>query len=225
MMACSWNTSQIESVRVNWLKDSINIFTNIAGKHRDERAEYIVEMNYSSLTILNASLNDSALYLCEVFVEIPPPVRRARGKGTMLKVFERELRDMDLASPEGIATKTNLITWILIAISPIILIVFIALCYCFWKVKCSQRNDNFVYENSTVLKKAAKQKKEKSSQCCVNNSELRLDCQKTKEKSDNIYNNISVAQWRKHQTMNKMTKEDSPSVIYQNDIKFGKCKD
>ncbi|XP_072112717.1 uncharacterized protein [Mobula birostris] len=207
-MMCSWDSNQIESVRVNWLKDNINIFSNKTGKYQYGRTKYIVEMNSSSLTILSVSQNDSAIYHCEVFVEIPS-FRRARGEGTILNVID-------------IATETDFITWILVAVSPIILIVFIVLFYCFWRAKCSQRNDRYVYENSTAKKREAIKEEDKRSQLYVNSSELRHNCQKTKDKSENIYKNISVAQWRKHQTMNRMPKKDLPSVIYQNNIKHGR---
>ncbi|XP_072897938.1 uncharacterized protein [Hemitrygon akajei] len=209
VMMCSWNSSQIESVRVNWLKDGINIFSNKTGNYQDGRTKYTVEVNSSSLTIQSVSQNDSAFYLCEVFVEIPS-VRKASGEGTILRVID-------------IPTKSDLVTWILVAISPIILIVFISLCYCFWRMKCSQRNDRYVYENSTAKKReAVKEKEDKRSQFYVNSTELRHNCQKTKDKPDNIYNNISVAQWRKHQTMKGMPKKALPSVIYQNNINHGK---
>ncbi|XP_069779858.1 uncharacterized protein [Narcine bancroftii] len=204
-MMCSWNINEIESVRVNWLKDNVNIFTNVKGEHRYERKVYIMERNYSTFTILGASLNDSALYHCEVFVEIPPPVVRARGEGTMLKVF--------VVDAQG-----NTMTWILVAISPIILVMIVVLCYYFWKVKCPQSNDNLVYENTSRIKKeAGKQKTEKRSQYYVDSSELWHEGWKSRDKPENIYKNISVAQCRKLQTMDKVLKKDSPSVIRSDD--------
>lgn len=86
-MMCSWTNSHVESVRVNWLKERIGIFTNTSGEYIEGRRKYVVGTNYSSLTIHNARLNDSAMYYCEVLVEIPPPVRRRGGQGTMIHVY------------------------------------------------------------------------------------------------------------------------------------------
>ncbi|XP_038649278.1 uncharacterized protein LOC119963925 isoform X1 [Scyliorhinus canicula] len=231
-MTCLWNITHSESVRVGWLKDDMNIFTKIdKGKYKSDGREYIIEEKYSTLSITNTVQNDSGLYHCEVLVEIPPPVRRASGEGTLLNVF--------------VAQTNNLIFWLLAAISPTMLIVIVVGCCCVRKMKNRRRNGNIsnlrrsfrshaisaeltekrgkisqtkassVYENSSIIQKEAlKQKIEKRARLYINSAELSVSHQKIEDKSANIYK--LRTQQKKHQSMNKVIEENFPSEIYQN---------
>ncbi|XP_038649279.1 uncharacterized protein LOC119963925 isoform X2 [Scyliorhinus canicula] len=187
-MTCLWNITHSESVRVGWLKDDMNIFTKIdKGKYKSDGREYIIEEKYSTLSITNTVQNDSGLYHCEVLVEIPPPVRRASGEGTLLNVF--------------VAQTNNLIFWLLAAISPTMLIVIVVGCCCVRKMKNRRRNGNI----SNLRRRA---------RLYINSAELSVSHQKIEDKSANIYK--LRTQQKKHQSMNKVIEENFPSEIYQN---------
>ncbi|XP_060678526.1 uncharacterized protein LOC132805451 [Hemiscyllium ocellatum] len=190
-LKCSWTINQSESVRVDWLQNSDTIFTKPAkGQYKFDRREYIIEENFSMLIISKAVLNDSGLYHCKVFVEIPAPIRRASGEGTLLIVFASQV-------------KNYLIIWLLASISPIMLIVIVVACCCFRKVKNRRQNGNL-----SNLRR--------SSQLYVNNIELSQACQKMEAKSANIYKNALNVQQKKHQSANKVIEEKSSNELYQN---------
>ncbi|XP_067900223.1 uncharacterized protein [Heterodontus francisci] len=89
-MQCSCE-EDLESMRVDWTKDSNPILnaTNSSSTpnpvYRD-RLSYAIDKANAKLIIKNIAQDDAGLYLCKVFIEIPPPVRRGLGNGTKLTV-------------------------------------------------------------------------------------------------------------------------------------------
>ncbi|XP_059821231.1 cytotoxic T-lymphocyte protein 4-like [Hypanus sabinus] len=89
-MQCSCEQDKtIESIRVDWTKDSMPLIgvTTIASA-RVNRSYSSINETTAKLTIENIIRNDSGMYLCEMSVEIPAPVRKGQGNGTKLTVQE-----------------------------------------------------------------------------------------------------------------------------------------
>ncbi|XP_067850427.1 cytotoxic T-lymphocyte protein 4-like [Heptranchias perlo] len=91
-MQCSCEEdSKIESIRVDWTKDSTPVL-NATVKSATLNPSYMNRLSYAinktnaTLRIENIIQDDAGLYLCKVFIEIPPPVRRGFGNGTKLTV-------------------------------------------------------------------------------------------------------------------------------------------
>ncbi|XP_072439777.1 uncharacterized protein [Chiloscyllium punctatum] len=91
-MECSCEDDvQMESIRVDWTKDSKSILnaTSSNGSVNQayvDRLSYSVEKAKSKLTIKSITRDDAGLYRCNMVIEIPAPVRKGNGSGTILTV-------------------------------------------------------------------------------------------------------------------------------------------
>ncbi|XP_048397635.1 uncharacterized protein LOC125457469 [Stegostoma tigrinum] len=91
-MECSCEEDvQVESIRVDWNKDSESILnaTSSNGSVNQayiNRLSYTVEKTKSTVTIKSITRDDAGLYQCQMLIEIPPPVRKGNGNGTILTV-------------------------------------------------------------------------------------------------------------------------------------------
>ncbi|XP_048459678.1 uncharacterized protein LOC125484535 [Rhincodon typus] len=91
-MECSCEEDvQVESIRADWTKDSESILnaTSSNGSVNQayiNRLSYSVENTKSKVTIKSITRDDAGLYRCNMLIEIPPPVRRGYGNGTILTV-------------------------------------------------------------------------------------------------------------------------------------------
>uniref|UniRef100_UPI00398E4029 uncharacterized protein n=1 Tax=Pristiophorus japonicus TaxID=55135 RepID=UPI00398E4029 len=91
-MQCSYEEDQmIESIQVEWTKDSVpvlnaTITSAATNPAYINRLSHAMNKTNSKLTIENIIQDDAGLYRCNVFVEIPAPVRRGLGNGTKLSV-------------------------------------------------------------------------------------------------------------------------------------------
>ncbi|XP_078066429.1 uncharacterized protein LOC144492308 [Mustelus asterias] len=80
---------QMDSIRFDWTKDSkpiLNSTSSTKTKVYDNRLSYTISKAKAKLEIKSITQDDAGLYRCEVFIEIPPPVRKGSGNGTQLIV-------------------------------------------------------------------------------------------------------------------------------------------
>ncbi|XP_048416026.1 uncharacterized protein LOC125465996 isoform X2 [Stegostoma tigrinum] len=129
-MICWINSSSLER-RIEWSKvlseQKTLVLTskgNITMPNPDytERMKHSLNDTISTLSISQINRNDTGMYVCEVLIEIPPPVLRMSGNGTHLQV---QVVNNEMA----VSSNDNTIggsTWILIGcILSIILVVSI----------------------------------------------------------------------------------------------------
>ncbi|XP_032874745.1 uncharacterized protein LOC116971599 [Amblyraja radiata] len=86
-MQCSCEKGKIESIRVTWKKDSKEFLqaTTMTPANVNRSSSSINETT-ARLTIENIIQHDSGMYVCQVTVEIPAPIRKGSGNGTKLTV-------------------------------------------------------------------------------------------------------------------------------------------
>ncbi|XP_038648914.1 uncharacterized protein LOC119963667 [Scyliorhinus canicula] len=90
-LECSWDEDlQVESVRIDWTKDSEMILsaTSLGPTANPvyNRRSSTINKTKAKLTINSITQDDAGLYICQIFIEIPPPVQRGSGNGTQLTV-------------------------------------------------------------------------------------------------------------------------------------------
>ncbi|XP_007893987.1 uncharacterized protein LOC103180135 isoform X1 [Callorhinchus milii] len=111
---CSFSAGNVGQLKIKWKRNSTGevrylyvLSSNETNSSSSEnRLTHVsdVAKNTSTLIIRDLHLRDSDLYICEVLLQIPPPIRKVQGKGTYLKVEARprvELRAEVLPSPNG----------------------------------------------------------------------------------------------------------------------------
>ncbi|XP_078400132.1 uncharacterized protein LOC144681870 [Cetorhinus maximus] len=91
-MECSCEGDRhVEGIRVDWSKDSKWIINATSSNCTinpvyDNRLSCTINKTKAKLTIKSIAQEDAGLYLCKLYIEIPPPVRRGSGNGTKLTV-------------------------------------------------------------------------------------------------------------------------------------------
>ncbi|XP_041051211.1 cytotoxic T-lymphocyte protein 4-like isoform X2 [Carcharodon carcharias] len=91
-MECFYEEERhVEHIRVDWSKDSkwtVNATSSnwTVNPVYDNRLSCTIKKTKAKLTIKNIAQEDAGLYLCKIYIEIPPPVRRGSGNGTKLTV-------------------------------------------------------------------------------------------------------------------------------------------
>ncbi|XP_041040922.1 cytotoxic T-lymphocyte protein 4-like isoform X2 [Carcharodon carcharias] len=91
-MECFYEEERhMEGIRVDWSKDSkwiVNTTNSdvIVNPVFDNRLFCTINKTKAKLTIKNIAQEDAGLYICKIYIEIPPPVQRGSGNGTKLIV-------------------------------------------------------------------------------------------------------------------------------------------
>ncbi|XP_067871952.1 cytotoxic T-lymphocyte protein 4-like isoform X2 [Heterodontus francisci] len=127
-MTC-WINNSSKDRRIEWIKilpEQKTIVltckgnTTRFGSNYTKRTKHFLNDTVSTLSISHINLNDTGVYLCEVLIEIPPPVYRKSGNGTNLQV---QVVSKEIAASSN-DSATDSTRWILIScVSSIALIV------------------------------------------------------------------------------------------------------
>uniref|UniRef100_UPI00398F1D86 immunoglobulin kappa light chain-like n=1 Tax=Pristiophorus japonicus TaxID=55135 RepID=UPI00398F1D86 len=98
-MNCSYSITDEEQLRITWKRNSAqplcyhveNTFNSSSIRWCAERANITLDRstNFSSLILYDLHVNDSDIYFCQAFIEIPPPIQTAKSTGTHLTVEAR----------------------------------------------------------------------------------------------------------------------------------------
>uniref|UniRef100_UPI00398F8999 uncharacterized protein n=1 Tax=Pristiophorus japonicus TaxID=55135 RepID=UPI00398F8999 len=158
-MTC-WINSSSADLRIEWSKvlqeEKLLVLTSkgnntMASLNYTERTQHFFNDTVSSLTISHISMNDTGRYLCEVFIEIPPPVCRKSGNGTNLQV-QVVLIENATSLNDSTADSTR---WILISSILSIALVVAIITFFVARRLIQSKNEEPVYVNVKYRNKAA----------------------------------------------------------------------
>ncbi|XP_043576886.1 cytotoxic T-lymphocyte protein 4-like isoform X1 [Chiloscyllium plagiosum] len=165
-MTCWINSSSLER-RIEWSKvlseQRILVLSskgNITKPYLDytKRMKHFLNDTVSTLSIFPINRNDTGVYVCEVLIEIPPPVYRMSGNGTHLQV-QVVNNEMAVSSNDN----TTGSTWILIGcILSIILIVSVTTSFLARKLI---KKEEPMYVNVRYRNKTGENKRQTETKC------------------------------------------------------------
>ncbi|XP_044197640.1 uncharacterized protein LOC122973901 isoform X3 [Thunnus albacares] len=126
-ITCCW-TGTFERVGVNWLKNQTEIKNKIR-TNTSQGCQQKEACNCSTLTFTNITREDEGKYYCKVIEEIPF-LTEAKGKGTVIKVKDRDdIKDKTEKGSPSSSTGNSLSLIITLAVvAPVLLLTLICVC-------------------------------------------------------------------------------------------------